>query len=118
MATPVRLPMADCHDDLLMGVVHQQERGRPDPFGEYWLPQLRAGGVVLQVLPIYTEEQFLGEGALRRALRYVEAAWRIAREHATTPANASPAAALIPRPPSAGPPPTAARGRRRSACAE
>jgi membrane dipeptidase len=81
METDVRLPMADCHDDLLMGVVHQQERGHRDPFGDFWLPQLREGGVVLQVLPIYTEEQFLGEGALRRALRYVEAAWRIADEH-------------------------------------
>lgn len=77
-----RLPMADCHDDLLMGVVHQQERGRGDPFGDFWLPQLREGGVVLQVLPIYTEEQFIGEGALRRALRFVEATWRIADQHA------------------------------------
>lgn len=74
--------MADCHDDLLMGVVHQQERGVGDTFGDFWLPQLREGGVVLQVLPIYTEEQFLGEGALRRALRFVEAAWRLARDHA------------------------------------
>ncbi len=82
MAAGLRLPMADCHDDLLMGVVHQQERGRADPFGDLWLPQLREGGVILQVLPIYTEEQFLGEGALRRALRFVEAAWRIAEEHA------------------------------------
>lgn len=82
MAEGVRLPMADCHDDLLMGVVHQQERGHADPFGAFWLPQLRDGGVVLQVLPIYTEEQFIGEGALRRAMRYVEAAWRIADEHA------------------------------------
>ena len=82
MTEPVGLPMADCHDDLLMGVVHQQERGHADPFGDFWLPQLREGGVVLQVLPIYTEDQFLGEGALRRALRYVEAAWAIAERHA------------------------------------
>lgn len=77
-----RSPMADCHDDLLMGVVHQQERGHADPFGATWLPLLREGGVVLQVLPICTEEQFVGEGALRRALRFVEAAWRIADAHA------------------------------------
>lgn len=82
MIDPLRLPMADCHDDLLMGVVHQQERGHADPFGDFWLPQLREGGVVLQVLPIYTEQQFIGEGALRRALRYVEAAWQIADRHA------------------------------------
>ncbi len=81
MTDAMKLPMADCHDDLLMGVVHQRERGHDDPFGDYWLPQLRAGGVVLQVLPIYTEEQFIGEGALRRALRYVEAAWSMAERH-------------------------------------
>ncbi len=78
MAQPVRLPMADCHDDLLIGVVAPAERGHRDPFGDFWLPGSREGGVVLQVLPIYTEEQFLGEGALRRALRYVETAWQIA----------------------------------------
>jgi membrane dipeptidase len=81
MVDAVKLSMADCHDDLLMGVVHQRERGQADPFGDFWLPQLRAGGVVLQVLPIYTEEQFIGEGALRRALGYVEAAWRMADQH-------------------------------------
>jgi membrane dipeptidase len=75
-------PVADCHNDLLMGVVHQQERGHADPFGAFWLPLLREGGVVLQVLPICTEEQFVGEGALRRALRFVEAAWRIVDAHA------------------------------------
>jgi membrane dipeptidase len=82
MDARIRLSMADCHDDLLMGVVHQQERGQRDPFGDFWLPQLREGGVVLQVLPIYTEEQFIGEGALRRALRFVETAWQIADRHA------------------------------------
>ncbi len=76
------LPMADAHNDLLLGVLHQRERGRADPFGDFWLPQLRAGGVVLQILPIYTEEQFVGEGALRRALLLLEAARRIADEHA------------------------------------
>lgn len=73
-----RLPMADCHNDLLLGVLHQQERGIADPFGDFWLPQLREGGVVLQVLPIYVEEQFVGEGALRRTLLTLETAWQIA----------------------------------------
>jgi membrane dipeptidase len=74
--------MADAHNDLLLGVLHQRERGHADPFGEVWLPQLRAGGVVLQVLPVYTEEQFVGEGALRRALLLLETARRVADEHA------------------------------------
>lgn len=75
-----RLPMADCHNDLLLGVLHQKERGISDPFGEFWLPQLRQGGVVLQVLPVYVEEQFVGEGALRRTLLVLESAWQIAAD--------------------------------------
>ena len=73
-----QLPMADCHNDLLLGVLHQQERGIADPFGDFWLPQLREGGIVLQVLPVYVEEQFVGEGALRRTLLLLETAWQIA----------------------------------------
>src|SRR4051794_16760990 len=76
------LPMADSHNDLLLGVLHQRERGHADPFGEVWLPQLRAGNVVLQVLPVYTEEQFVGEGALRRALLVIGAARELAALHA------------------------------------
>jgi membrane dipeptidase len=75
------LPMADAHNDLLLGVLHQRERGRPDAFGDFWLPQLRAGGIVLQVLPIFTEEQHLGEGALRRALVMLETARWVADRH-------------------------------------
>lgn len=74
--------MADCHNDLLLSVLHQRERGRQDPFGDFWLPQLRAGGVVLQVLPVFTEEQYVGEGALRRSLLVLEEARRIADVHA------------------------------------
>lgn len=75
------IAMADCHDDLLMAVHHLRERGHSDPFGDFWLPQLRAGGVVLQVLPVYTEEQFVGEGALRRCLLMLEEARHLAAVH-------------------------------------
>lgn len=78
MSTPGRLRFADAHNDLLLGVMHQRERGQTDPFGDFWLPQLRTGGVVLQVLPIYTEEQFIGEGALRRTIRIIETAYEAA----------------------------------------
>jgi membrane dipeptidase len=73
---------ADCHNDLLLGVLHQRERGLQDPFGDFWLPQLRTGGVVLQVLPVFTEEQYVGEAALRRTLLLLEEARRIAVTHA------------------------------------
>jgi membrane dipeptidase len=75
------LPMADSHNDLLLGVLHQRERGHADPFGDVWLPQLRAGNVVLQVLPVYTEDQFVGEGALRRAILVIETARELAALH-------------------------------------
>ena len=75
------LATADCHNDLLIGCLHQRERGRSDPFGDFWLEQLRAGGVVLQVLPVYIEEQFVGEGALRRSLMLLEEAYRIEEAH-------------------------------------
>ena len=73
--------VADCHNDLLLACQHRRERGVADPFGDDWLPGLRAGGVVLQVLPIFTEEQFIGEGALRRTLEILELAREIAVLH-------------------------------------
>jgi membrane dipeptidase len=75
------LKFADCHNDLLLGVLHQKERGIRDPFGDFWLPQLKSGNVVLQVLPVYVEEQFIGEGALRRSMILFENAWQIAEQH-------------------------------------
>ena len=77
------IEFADCHNDLLMGVLHQQERGVNDPFGDFWLPQLKAGNVKVQVLPVYIEEQFVGEGALRRSMLLFETAWKIAERHSS-----------------------------------
>jgi len=76
-----QLGFVDSHNDLLLGVHHQRERGHADPFGDFWLPQLRAGGVVVQVLPIFTEDQFIGEAALRHALLVIETARWMARQH-------------------------------------
>jgi membrane dipeptidase len=75
------LAIADCHNDLLVAVRHLRERGHADPFGDFWLGQLRDGGVVLQVLPVCTEEQFAGEGALRRCLLMIEEAYHLADVH-------------------------------------
>ena len=75
------LKFADCHNDLLLGVLHQKERGIADAFGDFWLPQLKIGNVVLQVLPVYVEEQFIGEGSLRRSMVLFETAWQIAEKH-------------------------------------
>jgi len=75
------LRIADSHNDLLLACQHRRERGVVDPFGDDWLPGLRAGGVVFQVLPIFTEEQFVGEGALRRTLEILALAREIAEVH-------------------------------------
>lgn len=75
------IPVGDCHNDLLIGCLHLRERGASDPFGDFWLGQLRSGGVVLQVLPVYIEEQHVGEGALRRSLMLLEEAYRIEQAH-------------------------------------
>lgn len=88
------LPVADSHNDLLLAVRYQRERGASDPFGDFWLPQLREGNVKLQVLPVSTEEQYVGEGALRRAMLLFEEARRIAEEHAADVAIAETSAEL------------------------
>ena len=73
--------VVDCHNDLLLACQHRRERGHTDPFGDDWLGGLRAGGGVFQVLPIFTEEQFIGEGALRRTLEILELGREIAALH-------------------------------------
>jgi membrane dipeptidase len=76
------LRFADGHNDLMLDVQFGRDLGHDDRFGDFWLPQLRAGGAVLVVLPVFTEDWFVGEGALRRALRTIETARQMAARHA------------------------------------
>ncbi|RDD85277.1 dipeptidase [Streptomyces parvulus] len=73
--------VADLHNDLVLLVDHFDRRGRPDYFGEFWLPELRAGGVNVQVLPVFIDEQFQSEGALRRTLLLIERIHRLAEQY-------------------------------------
>lgn len=73
--------VVDLHNDLVLLVDHFDRRGRPDYFAEFWLPELRAGGVDVQVLPICIEDQFQSEGALRRTLLLVERIHALAEQH-------------------------------------
>ncbi|MEV6984749.1 membrane dipeptidase [Sphaerisporangium sp. NPDC051017] len=73
--------VVDLHNDLILLVDHFDHRGRPDYFADFWLPELRTGGVDVQVLPICIEEQFQSEGALRRTLLLVERIHTLARQH-------------------------------------
>ncbi|WP_283136409.1 dipeptidase [Rhizohabitans arisaemae] len=73
--------VVDTHNDLILLVDHFDQRYQRRHFAEYWLPQLRAGGVDVQVLPIWIEEQFQSEGALRRTLLQVERIHELAAEN-------------------------------------
>jgi membrane dipeptidase len=73
--------VVDCHNDLILLVDHFDQRNQPDHFRNFWLPELRAGGVDVQILPICLEEAFQSEGGLRRTLLLVERIHRLAAEH-------------------------------------
>jgi membrane dipeptidase len=70
--------VADAHNDLLMLVARRPKAVWGDYFRDRWLPQLRDGGIDVQVLPVFIDSEFLPEGALRETLRMIEAAHRIA----------------------------------------
>ena len=74
--------VADTHNDLLMLVTSREPAQWGTYFRDRWLPQLREGGVDIQVLPVYIDDEFLPEGALRQTLRMIEAGHRIAEENA------------------------------------
>ncbi|HTW97206.1 MAG TPA: membrane dipeptidase [Acidimicrobiales bacterium] len=74
--------VADTHNDLILLVDHHDRAGDRGSFGSFWLPQLRAGGVDVQVLPIFLASEYQSEGGLRRTLLLVERIYELAAEHA------------------------------------
>ncbi len=70
--------IADAHNDLLLELVLRREEERP--FERYWLPKLEAGGVGLQVCPLYAADAAPGS-ARRTALAQVEQFQRALREN-------------------------------------
>jgi membrane dipeptidase len=86
--------VADTHNDLLMAVVARPPDRWAGYFREVWLPQLRDGGVDVQVLPVFIDDAFRPEGALRQTLRMIEAAHRIAEGNAEAVALCLDGAAL------------------------
>ena len=73
--------VADTHNDLLCSVVIRPVDRWGSYFAEQWLPQLRAGGVDIQVLPVWIDAPYRPEGALRHTLRMIEAGHRIAQDN-------------------------------------
>ena len=73
---------ADAHTDLLLELVHREHRlGENDVFAQTWLPLLTAGGVGLQVCPIFVLLDKQPEGTLREALAQATSFARAAREN-------------------------------------
>lgn len=70
--------VADTHDDLLMLCARRSPGQQATYFRERWLPQLRAGGVDVQVLPVFIDDDFRPEGALRQTMRMLETGWTVA----------------------------------------
>ncbi len=75
--------IADAHVDLLLELAHRELRfGETGSFARTWLPLLEAGGVGLQVCPVFVELERQPEGALREALGQATLLTRAARENA------------------------------------
>jgi len=73
--------IADAHLDLLVELAHRELRfGETESFARTWLPLLEAGGVGLQVCPVFVELDRQPEGTLREALGQATCLIRAARE--------------------------------------
>jgi membrane dipeptidase len=73
-----RAIVVDTHNDLLMLCARRPPAEQAAYFRQAWLPQLRHGGVRIQVLPVFIDDDFRPEGALRQTMRMLETGWRIA----------------------------------------
>jgi len=75
--------IADAHVDILLELAHREHRlGETDVFARTWLPLLEAGGVGLQVCPVFVDLEYQPEGSLREALRQVTALQHALAENA------------------------------------
>lgn len=64
--------VVDCHNDLpVMLPAHHRRWGNTRHFADWAIPELRAGGVNVQVLPVYTEPEH-AEASLRHVLLQIE----------------------------------------------
>lgn len=64
--------VVDAHHDILLHVARTHRNRRRSAFRERWTADLRAGGVNVQVLPIFLDEEYSAESALRQALLITE----------------------------------------------
>lgn len=69
--------VVDCHNDLILDVERKRAHQRPNHFTDYWVPELRKGGVDVQVLPIYVDDEWRPDNTLRRMLGLLAAIRRL-----------------------------------------
>jgi membrane dipeptidase len=72
--------IVDLHSDLLIDLAERRVAGERDAFRCHHLPALRAAGVRVQLLAVYVPTQLVPDGALRYALRLIDAALAAERE--------------------------------------
>ena len=65
--------IVDTHHDIAMDVRHRRVLGEQGVLSGRWAKILRAGGVDVQVLPLFIEDDFLPERGLRCMLQQLEA---------------------------------------------
>src|SRR5581483_729208 len=65
--------VVDCHNDLVMTLTHPQ-LGDGATLAKRWIPELRQGGIDVQVVPVYAEAK--DELVLRTTLNYIAALYR------------------------------------------
>ncbi len=68
-----KLVVVDAHHDIAGDVVSRRRRGERGVLSRHWGQKLRAGGVNVQLLPIFVEDAFLPELGLRKIIEAAEA---------------------------------------------
>lgn len=62
------LVIVECHNDLLLRLSYRElQLGERNPFVTHWLPHLDAGGVDLQVRPVFSMNETTPDGTLHEA---------------------------------------------------
>ncbi|MBV1757246.1 MAG: dipeptidase [Dethiosulfatibacter sp.] len=63
--------VVDCHLDLLFDVEIQRKLGRKNVIVEDYFPRFKAGGINIVVSSLYIENEYIPEGALRKAMAQI-----------------------------------------------
>ena len=68
-----KLVVVDAHHDVALDVVRRRKLGERGVLSGHWGERLQAGGVNVQLLPLFVEDRFLPELGLRKLIEAAEA---------------------------------------------